>query len=139
VGVVIHPKALAETMRRQAGVLAGAVHTQIHQALLEQQVKGRQAVLVRLVEVIRAVVVEAQRLLVVLQHQILAMAVMVVQGLTGSLLELSMLAVAVLVETVVLLEQADLVAVVMVDQMLLALVEPQTQAAVAAALEMLLS
>jgi hypothetical protein len=139
VGVVIHPKALEEIIRRQAGVLVVAVHMQTRQALLEQQDKDRQVVLVNLVEVIPAAVVEAQRLLVVLQHQILAMVVMAAQGLTGSLLELSMLVVVGLVETVVLLEQADLVAGAMADQMLLVLTQLLILVVAAEALETLLS
>jgi hypothetical protein len=67
------------------------------------------------------------------------MVVMAAQGLTGSLLELSMLVVVGLVETVVLLEQADLVAGAMADQMLLVLTQLLILVVAAEALETLLS
>jgi hypothetical protein len=140
VGVVIHLKDLVETMRQQAEVLVVAAHTQTRQALLEQRVKDRQAVLVDQAEIIRVAVGVVQRLLAALQQQLQAMAVMAVQALTGNLLELSMRVVAAAVETLLLgLERAGLAVEVMAAQRLLVLMDLLILAAAAVGLETLLS
>ena len=136
--VVIHLRVLAAITPRQPEDLGAVVHTQTQQAPLEHQAKDRQAVLVRLVQIIPAAVVAVQRLPVALHQQIAVMAVMAAQGSIGNLLELIMRVEAGLV-AVVLPEQVALAVVAMVDQMLLVLMELLILAVVAVGLETPLS